>query len=867
MSKRINSKSLRKSRDGADGAGRAQRNGPLASRERRIAELELQFTQMQMREQELDNAQKEVRKESQYFSELFNSAPIGYMVLNKDGQIVEINEAGAILLLTRRDRLIGQPFARFLDEETLQAYLEYLHKCRTGQKTRVEVVLRRGANWAVPVELTTVCQPDGSRGMLYRVAIVDISDRRKAERALEESREKYRDLVNAVLGIVWEGNGTTRAFTFVSDQAARITGYPPAVWTKDLDFLANHLHPEDRDRTLRERRREIDKGKNFVQEFRMITAERQTIWLRDSVTITPAAQGRIKLRGVMVNITELKEVEQALREESHALEILNRVGTSLAAELDLKKLAQAVTEAGKEVTGAQVGVFSFSHASHGADGEAVSPHTSGGPQELFEDLPRPRHNPATRGVETEHEIIRIDDVAGDRRLARGRSTLRSYLAAPVVSRTGEELGGLYFGHRSPGVFTERSEHLLAGIAAEAAIALDNARLYDAVRKSEAHFRELAEAMPQIVWTAQADGSFDYFNRQWYDYIGQPEGKVTQDWSPLLHPEDRANCVAKWQESVAEGCAFQSECRLRDKGGRYRWHLVRAVPIRDANGRVSRWFGTCTDINDSKRAEEEVRELNAVLERRVQERTAQLQASNRELEAFSYSVSHDLRAPLRSIDAFSQLLEEDYADKLDDQGRQYLNVVSESSRAMSRLIDDLLHLSRVTRAELRRQEVSISELAGQIAANLRQREPQRDVDVVIAPELKASADERLLRIALENLLGNAWKFTAKQPKGRVEIGRDGQDNQAFFVRDNGAGFDMEYSDKLFTAFQRLHSTREFPGHGIGLATVQRIISRHGGRVWATGQLGAGATFYFTLPAEENGATVGKHPAVPEAARKV
>ncbi|MEW6613764.1 MAG: ATP-binding protein, partial [Pseudomonadota bacterium] len=239
-------------------------------------------------------------------------------------------------------------------------------------------------------------------------------------------------------------------------------------------------------------------------------------------------------------------------------------------------------------------------------------------------------------------------------------------------------------------------------------------------------------------------------------------------------------------------------------------------------------------------------LNEELERRVLERTAELTAANRELEAFSYSVSHDLRAPLRAIDGFSQALLEDYGEALDMAGREHLARVRRASQRMAELIDDLLNLSRITRSEMHRRSVNLSELAGQAAEHLRATQPQRPVTVVIVPDVIAHGDARLLQIALENLLGNAWKFTRKQADARIEFGMREQDGQpVYFVRDNGAGFDMAYADKLFGAFQRLHSPGEFEGHGIGLATVARIIARHGGRIWAEGAVGRGATFYFTL----------------------
>jgi light-regulated signal transduction histidine kinase (bacteriophytochrome) len=253
-----------------------------------------------------------------------------------------------------------------------------------------------------------------------------------------------------------------------------------------------------------------------------------------------------------------------------------------------------------------------------------------------------------------------------------------------------------------------------------------------------------------------------------------------------------------------------------------------------------------EIERRREVEIQIRQLNEDLERRVRERTAQLETSNQELEAFAYSVSHDLRAPLRSINGFSQALIEDCGVSLEGICIDYLNRIRAASQRMAELIDDLLHLSRLTRSEMHRTHVNLSDIAGEILDELRAGEPERRIEVSVAPQVEVEGDARLLRVAMENLLSNAWKFTCERDTARICFGvTEIEGQRVCFVQDNGAGFNMEYADKLFTAFQRLHATTEFEGTGIGLATVQRIIHRHGGKIWAEGEVGRGATFYFTL----------------------
>jgi light-regulated signal transduction histidine kinase (bacteriophytochrome) len=275
--------------------------------------------------------------------------------------------------------------------------------------------------------------------------------------------------------------------------------------------------------------------------------------------------------------------------------------------------------------------------------------------------------------------------------------------------------------------------------------------------------------------------------------------------------------------------------------------VTISPIKDEDGNITGASKIARDISELKHAIKEIKQLNAELEQRVADRTAQLQAANKELESFSYSVSHDLRAPLRHINGFAGALMEDYSDQLDDVGKSYLKQVREASTEMAQLIDDVLQLARVTRTAMVPEVVDLTEMAHSIINDIQSADPDRRVAIEIKDGLSARGDRRLMHIMLTNLLGNAWKFTTKQGDPQISLGEVLKHGvREYFVRDNGAGFDMAFSDKLFGAFQRLHTADEFDGTGIGLATVLRVVNRHGGRVWAEGEINKGATFFFTLP---------------------
>ncbi len=371
----------------------------------------------------------------------------------------------------------------------------------------------------------------------------------------------------------------------------------------------------------------------------------------------------------------------------------------------------------------------------------------------------------------------------------------------------------------------------------------------ALMSSEERLRRITNSMRDMVCQTDAQGRFLYATPSYLQILGyDPASLIGRSVFEFLHPEDKDSVIRAFQAALANKSPGKAEFRYRHANGDYLWIETTGDVLLDGSDKVVGAVFASRDSTQRKTSEVEAREFNAMLEQRVAERTAELAAANRELESFSYSVSHDLSAPLRAIEGFSTLLKTEFEPKLDAQGREYLQRIRGAARRMAQLIDDLLDLSRVSRRELRRQSVDLSELARGLIEELRWREPSRNIEWMVADGLVAEADPTLMLAVLQNLLGNAWKFTRPQAQARIEFGLEEDGGMpAFFVRDNGAGFDMEYSHKLFTPFQRLHGPAEFEGNGIGLATARQIIHRHGGKIWAEGAVDAGAVFRFTLGA--------------------
>ena len=416
-----------------------------------------------------------------------------------------------------------------------------------------------------------------------------------------------------------------------------------------------------------------------------------------------------------------------------------------------------------------------------------------------------------------------------------------------VSLDGQVTGVVQVMTDQHGAYGPEHLELLEGIVLLLGAAIQNSKLFakvntelterrkaeEALRESEAKFRFIAEVGPGYTWTVDPDLNLQYANHRWLQLTGltleQAKGK---GWHSIVHPEDLEDLLLTWKSAAATNAEFRFRHRIRMADGTSRWVQSRAQPALDNAGNIREWFGLTLDITDHKRAEAE-------LELRVKERTEALEAANRELEGFTYSVSHDLRGPLRAIMSTSMILKEDYSSALPEDAKEQLERQARAAKKMGDLIDDLLRLSRIGRQEMIQNPLDLTAMAHEILSEL-----QPKAECVIQEKLTVRADAKLMRLAVQNLLDNAIKFSKNVPHPLIEMGcdRDG----VFYVRDNGIGFDMVYSDKLFGPFERLVRDDEYPGTGIGLANVKRIIERHGGKIWAEGEPDAGATFFFSMP---------------------
>jgi PAS domain S-box-containing protein len=681
--------------------------------------------------------------------------------------------------------------------------------------------------------------------------LLDITDRIEAENLLREQESRYRTIVEqSLMGIAILPDGPVN-IVFANKKFAEILGYSiDELLEMSTETISEMIHQDDRDRILNYLRECLHNSKTGSPiQVRMRHKDGSQIW-------TEVSAGGIEYSGKpavqvsIVDITKRYDAEMALRRERNLFQRLAQCAIQVK---DTSELSRELLNIVIKSLDFDFGTFRIYNEKKNVLQYSALLGTE--IEDTMDELPV-NEEFANRYIIVNTALnksaIYISDLNKELKDKSYLDRLRdldatSAIAIPILDEDKNILGVLSLANRTQRDFTDADRNFFPAIANILGAVLERKKAEEALQISERRYRELLTHMTEGIGIVGLDECILFVNHSFSELLGYPsEELIGMSILDLIHPED-VEMVLSQTDIRRQGKTSAYTHRFIRKDGEERTVRVSAVPSRDDSGQVSGTVAIITDITERLKAELEIQRLNEGLARKIEERTAELAAANKELEAFSYSVSHDLRAPLRTIDGFSQALLEDYSESLDDTGQDFLRRVRAAARKMGSLIEDLLVLSRVTRAEMDRTNVDLSEMAKSHIEELRNIDPEREVDVEIGESVSVRCDRRLIKLVIQNLLDNAWKFTNKTPKPRIEfdsIEKDGESQ--FYIRDNGAGFDMSYSDKLFVPFQRLHSVEDFEGSGIGLATVQRVINRHGGRVWAESVVDEGSTFYFTLP---------------------
>lgn len=659
---------------------------------------------------------------------------------------------------------------------------------------------------------------------------IDITPQKQAEEALRRSEERFRRLANAVPTFVWTANAEG-VVDYVNEQWERYTGLPVSS-TLDGSWRSAR-HPDDFETSLVAWQKALTTGQPFRTESRFRRTDGVYRWFLSHAEPLRNRQGEITgWFGTGTDIHDQKRTEVALRfllalgEQMRQLEtpeeILQMTERLLRRHLEANRCIYAELD---EETNGEIIDIRFEDCEGCASFLGRYPLAGFGP-----DVTKLLHGGETVTVGD----ASLSPITSDSLPAYEAHQIAAFIAVPLIKA--DRLVAVLAVHQiEPREWTFEDVELVQTVADRCWAEIARARASRQLAQSELLYREIAETLPQIVWSTRPDGSRDYANLRWREFVGEEMAGRIDHAVATIHPDDLDSALEAWEESFQSGRPYEHEHRMRRFDGQFRWFLVRAVPIRNSDGVLVRWFATATDIHEQKEAEAE-------LEHRVSERTAELRAANRELEGFTYTVSHDLRAPLRAIAGASMMLLEDLEPSLTPEQVRLLIRQAENAKRLDVLIDDLLHFSRMSRVELETRPTDLSEMLRMLVSERTEvaNDPPHRVD--ITPTRLASVDAKLIRFVLENLLGNAIKFS---PEGAlIQFGQ--RSDGAYFIRDHGIGFDVRYAEKIFEPFERLVTEDQFPGTGIGLANVKRIIERHGGQVWAESTPNEGATFFFRVP---------------------
>jgi PAS domain S-box-containing protein len=673
----------------------------------------------------------------------------------------------------------------------------------------------------------------------------DVTERKQTEKALRESEERYQRITLTITDYIYHvrvKNGIA-VETIHGERCQAVTGYSAEEFAADPHLWLRMMDPEDRPLVVQQVRAVLTGRYAPTLEHRLWRKDGVRRWVRNTPVLhCDPAGDLLGYDGLIQDITERKEAELQIRAQYELALALNAT-TNRDEGLRLC-LAAAMRISGMEAGG----VYLWDLATGGMD-LAVE---RGLPSDLA-DLVRhldPDRPEARWMLEGQSIFTNYQDLTSHMpSIPKPYEGLRTLIGIPIRYEN-QVIGFLNLVSASVDSVPQPVREALETTVAQMGNAIARLRSEAELRESRRMLEIILDTIPVRVFWKDRDSRFLGCNR-WFaldagfsspaDLIGRDDYQMGWSEQAELYRSDDRMVI----ESGREKTGYE-EPQTRADGKRI-WLRTSKAPLRDPDGKIRGVLGTYEDITDKKLAEEEIRTLNNELEQRVALRTAQLEATNRELEAFSYSISHDLRAPLRAIDGFTRALEEDYGGQFDAEGRRLCAVIRRNTRRMNELVDSLLTLSRLSRTEMRCVPTDMEALARSVAEEFAPAENRGRIEWAIGALPRAAVDPVLFRQVWTNLMANAVKFTSKCERARIEIGSRGTpEEDVYFIRDNGAGFDNRFADRLFGVFQRLHDPDEYEGNGVGLAIVQRIIHRHGGRVWAEGEPGQGAVFYFALP---------------------
>lgn len=767
-------------------------------------------------------------------------------------RIVFVNDAFVRRTGYSREEVLGKTPRILQGPQTQRAELDRIGAAlRAWQPVQAELVNYTKSGEPFWLDLDIVPVADSQGGFTHWVAVErDITQRKLAQQALVESEQRYAALFEGAPVPMWIVDDQTHAFVAVNGACIERYGY-----TREA-FLSMTIFDIRSDMEAQRLKAEIASGVHKPVNRRVHRSRDGADLDVETVSRKIQYAGRAARLVVGFDVSAQVKAEKDAQEYLFTLQRAADAASAITWHQTLDGTMQEVAEQARGVIGAHQAAVSLTFNSDWA--QAIHALSLSEKYAAYRDLMEPPDGTGIYAVVCEaNRSMRLTQAElevhprwrGFGSHAGKHPAMRGWLAVPLVSRSGKNMGLLQLSDKYEGEFTQQDEYVAMELAQLASIAIENVQLLEevgrlnagleqkvaertaALTRQEALFRALAERAPQVIWTADPSGAPTYYNQAWFDLVG---GRFSDwagaRWLTAIHPEDLSEVQASWQLASASRSQYENIRRLRARDGSYHTMSSRATPVLDERGELAYWVGIDADITEIKTIE------------------AALRLSNQELEAFSYSVSHDLRSPLNTIDGFSRLLSKQLPGHVNEKSRHYLARIQAGVAQMGQLIEDLLSLAQVSRAQLRVEPVDLSALSRRILGEWQARDPERRVEVHVESGLQAHGDSRLVGVVMENLLSNAWKFTSRKAEASISVTRqpDAAGLPVFVVRDNGAGFDMAYADKLFNPFQRLHAASEFAGTGIGLASASRVIRRHGGRLWAQSEPGCGAAFFFTLP---------------------